>query len=83
MIYTRSHPDIDGDCAHVMTLVNVIPKCWHANEHEAHVNAICCAHYEALDTANFSSNEISIVDFTEPATCKVVLVQGHKWHIIL
>jgi len=33
----------DGDCADVMTLddvVKIIPKCWLAKVHEAHVNAI-------------------------------------------
>jgi hypothetical protein len=67
-------------------VVKLILKCWLAKEHDMKLTSmhICCAYYEALDTANYSSNEISIANFTEPATNKLVLVvHGQTRHIIL
>ena len=49
--------------------VKLIPKCWLAKEHIAHLNVISCAYLEALDTAScVSASSLSTANFTEPAT---------------
>ena len=63
-------------------VVKLIPKSCLAEEHNAHINAISCAFYEALDTANYlSACEMSIANFTEPANHKKAMVapDSHYW----
>ena len=55
-------------------VVTIIPNSWFVEEHNAQVNAISCAFYETLDTANcLWACEMSIANFTVSASYNMEL----------